>query len=168
MVAPVGAPTARSCGYHAPVGLVQPWLEVYLSGLVTLFAMMNPPAAVPLFLTLTTGMAHGDQAAIARRAAVNSAVVLLVCLAAGALVLEFFSISIAALRVAGGMIIAFLGFRLLFEHEDAHEEDRREGEVHVVEPLEPPQLSRAHERQHCRDHDRGERGPREVGEELHQ
>lgn len=106
------------------MGLVQPWLEVYLSGLVTLFAMMNPPAAVPLFLTLTTGMSHGDQAAIARRAAVNSAVVLLVCLAAGALVLEFFSISLAALRVAGGMIIAFLGFRLLFEHEDAHEADR--------------------------------------------
>ena len=106
------------------MGLVQPWLEVYLSGLVTLFAMMNPPAAVPLFLTLTTGMSHRDQAAIARRAAVNSAVVLLVCLAAGALVLEFFSISLAALRVAGGMIIAFLGFRLLFENEDAHEGDR--------------------------------------------
>jgi multiple antibiotic resistance protein len=69
-------------------------------------------------------MSHRDQAAIARRAAVNSAVVLLVCLGAGALVLEFFSISLAALRVAGGMIIAFLGFRLLFEHEDAHEADR--------------------------------------------
>jgi multiple antibiotic resistance protein len=106
------------------VAPLQPWLEVYLSGLVTLFAMMNPPAAVPLFLTLTTGMSHPDQAAIARRASVNSAVVLLVCLAAGALVLEFFSISLAALRVAGGMIIAFLGFRLLFEHEDAHEEGR--------------------------------------------
>jgi multiple antibiotic resistance protein len=105
------------------VGLLQPWLEVYLSGLVTLFAMMNPPAAVPLFLTLTSGLSHPDQAAIARRAAVNSGVVLLVCLAAGALVLEFFSISLAALRVAGGMIIAFLGFRLLFEHEDVHEPD---------------------------------------------
>lgn len=116
------------------MALVQPWLEVYLSGLVTLFAMMNPPAAVPLFLTLTTGMSHRDQAAIARRATVNSAVVLLVCLAAGALVLEFFSISLAALRVAGGMIIAFLGFRLLFEHEDAHEEGR---EAHTSRRRDP-------------------------------
>jgi multiple antibiotic resistance protein len=97
------------------------WLEVYLTGLVSLFAMMNPPAAVPLFLTLTAGLPDRDQAAIARRAALNSAVVLLACLAAGALVLEFFSISLAALRVAGGMIIAFLGFRLLFANEDAHE-----------------------------------------------
>ena len=48
---------------------LQPWLEVYLTGLFTLFAMMNPPAAVPLFLTLTTGMSDRDQAAVARRAA---------------------------------------------------------------------------------------------------
>ena len=102
---------------------LQPWVEVYLTGLFTLFAMMNPPAAVPLFLTLTSGMSGRDQNAIARRAAVNSAVVLLACLAAGAVVLEFFSISLAALRVAGGMIIAFLGFRLLFAHEDVHEPD---------------------------------------------
>jgi len=103
--------------------MLLPWLEVYLTGLVTLFAMMNPPAAVPLFLTLTSGMTDQEQATIARRAAINSAIVLLICLAAGALVLEFFSISLAALRVAGGMIIAFLGFRLLFVHEDAHDPD---------------------------------------------
>lgn len=103
--------------------MLQPWLEVYLTGLFTLFAMMNPPAAVPLFLTLTAGMSNREQAGIARRAAFNSGVVLLVCLAAGALVLEFFSISLAALRVAGGMIIAFLGFRLLFDHEDVHGPD---------------------------------------------
>lgn len=103
--------------------MLLPWVEVYLTGLVTLFAMMNPPAAVPLFLTLTSGLSDRDQAAIARRAAFNSGIVLLICLAAGALVLEFFSISLAALRVAGGMIIAFLGFRLLFANEDAHDPD---------------------------------------------
>lgn len=127
------------------MGALQPWLEVYLTGLVTLFAMMNPPSAVPLFLTLTTGMSKQDQAAIARRAAVDSAIVLLVCLAAGALVLQFFSISLAALRVAGGMIIAFLGFRLLFAHEDAHAPDlpdaaRRRPDPSLV-PLAIPTLS---------------------------
>jgi multiple antibiotic resistance protein len=127
------------------VSLLQPWLEVYLTGLFTLFAMMNPPAAVPLFLTLTTGMADRDQSAIARRAAVNAGIVLLICLAAGALVMQFFSISLAALRVAGGMIIAFLGFRLLFDHEDIHEPDaavqaRRRRDPSLV-PLAIPTLS---------------------------
>jgi len=127
------------------VSLLQPWLEVYLTGLFTLFAMMNPPAAVPLFLTLTTGMSDRDQSVIARRAAVNSGIVLLTCLAAGALVLQFFSISLAALRVAGGMIIAFLGFRLLFEHEDIHSPEpaaiaRRRPDPSMV-PLAIPTLS---------------------------
>ena len=127
------------------MSLLQPWLEVYLTGLFTLFAMMNPPAAVPLFLTLTTGMSDRDQSVIARRAAVNSGIVLLTCLAAGALVLQFFSISLAALRVAGGMIIAFLGFRLLFEHEDIHSPEpaaiaRRRPDPSMV-PLAIPTLS---------------------------
>ena len=127
------------------MSLLQPWLEVYLTGLFTLFAMMNPPAAVPLFLTLTTGMSDRDQSVIARRAAVNSGIVLLTCLAAGALVLQFFSISLAALRVAGGMIIAFLGFRLLFEHEDIYSPEpaaiaRRRPDPSMV-PLAIPTLS---------------------------
>ncbi|MEZ5566014.1 MAG: MarC family NAAT transporter [Gammaproteobacteria bacterium] len=102
---------------------LQPWLEAYLTGVVSLFAMMNPPAAVPLYLTLTSGMSRREHAIIARRSAVNAAIVLLICLVAGALVLQFFSISLAALRVAGGMIIVFLGFRLLFAHEDVHPPD---------------------------------------------
>ena len=127
------------------MSVLQPWLEVYLTGLFTLFAMMNPPAAVPLFLTLTTGLPDRDQAVIARRAAVNSGIVLLACLAAGALILEFFSISLAALRVAGGMIIAFLGFRLLFENEDLHAAGpaaavRRQRDPSLV-PLAIPTLS---------------------------
>ncbi|MBM4195903.1 MAG: MarC family NAAT transporter [Gammaproteobacteria bacterium] len=95
------------------------WLGLYASGVVTLFAMMNPVAAVPVFLALTAGHPPAEQAAIAWRAGRNSAVVLLVCLVTGALAMEFFSISLAALRVAGGLIIAFLGFRLLFAYADA-------------------------------------------------
>ena len=95
---------------------LRPWLELYVTGVVTLLAMMNPVAAVPVFLALTTGAGRREQRAIAWRAARNSAVVLLVCLITGALAMEFFSISLAALRVAGGLIIAFLGFRLLFAY----------------------------------------------------
>lgn len=94
-------------------------MEAYLTGIVSLFAMMNPLAAVPLYLTLTVGMSKDEQNVIARRSAINAGIVLLICLASGALVLQFFSISLAALRVAGGMIIVFLGFRLLFHDGDA-------------------------------------------------
>jgi multiple antibiotic resistance protein len=100
------------------MSLVESWFGLYASGVVTLFAMMNPLAAVPVFLALTAGHSATEQAAIAWRASRNSAVVLLVCLLTGALAMEFFSISLAALRVAGGLIIAFLGFKLLFAYAD--------------------------------------------------
>jgi multiple antibiotic resistance protein len=41
------------------------------------------------------------------------ACILLISLVAGALILEFFGISLQALRVAGGLIIARIGFRML-------------------------------------------------------
>ena len=103
------------------MNFLQQWLQLYASGVVTLFAMMNPFAAVPVFLALTAAASAGEQQAIAWRAARNSAVVLLVCLVAGALAMEFFSISLAALRVAGGLIIAFLGFKLLFAYAEPGE-----------------------------------------------
>ncbi len=99
----------------------QQWLQLYASGVVTLFAMMNPFAAVPVFLALTAAASAGEQRAIAWRTARNCAVVLLVCLVSGALAMEFFSISLAALRVAGGLIIAFLGFKLLFAYAEPGE-----------------------------------------------
>ena len=105
----------------AGMNVLRPWLELYVTGVVTLFAMMNPAAGVPVFLALTTAMSTDEQRAIAWRASRNSAVVLLVCLATGALVMGFFSISLAALRVAGGLIIAFLGFRLLFAYAETTE-----------------------------------------------
>ena len=101
------------------MSLLGDWFALYASGVVTLFAMMNPVAAVPVFLALTAGNTPAEQAAIAWRASRNSGVVLLVCLLTGALAMEFFSISLAALRVAGGLIIAFLGFKLLFAYADA-------------------------------------------------
>lgn len=100
---------------------LQQALALYASGVVTLFAMMNPFAAVPVFLALTAVASKGEQRSIAWRAARNSAVVLLVCLVSGALAMEFFSISLAALRVAGGLIIAFLGFKLLFAYAEPGE-----------------------------------------------
>ena len=90
------------------------FLEHYLSGVVTLFAMVNPLSTAPLFLALTSSMPEDRQRHVARRAATNAGLILLVCLLIGSLVMQFFGISIPALRVAGGLIIVLMGFRMLF------------------------------------------------------
>jgi len=48
------------------------------------------------------------------QASIIAAVIMLVVLYIGAVVLHFFGISIGALRLAGGLIVAYIGFRILF------------------------------------------------------
>lgn len=89
-------------------------LTHYLLGVSSLLAITNPFSTIPLLLTLTSGMTERQRRQQATRAARNATIIMLIALFIGGLILEFFSISIAALRIAGGLIVAFLGFRMLF------------------------------------------------------
>lgn len=79
-----------------------------------LIAIVNPFSVMPLFLTLTAGMSEEKRAAYAARVSRNAALIMLVTLFLGGLIMEFFGISLPALRIAGGLIVAFLGFNLIF------------------------------------------------------
>jgi multiple antibiotic resistance protein len=86
----------------------------FVGALTSLLAIVNPPIAVPLFIALSANLTPAERAKQAVRVASNVAIILLCVLGFGSLILEVFGISLGALRVAGGLIIAFLGFRMLF------------------------------------------------------
>ncbi len=88
--------------------------QSFLAALAALFAIVNPFSMMPLFLTLTANLSDEKRAAYAARVSRNSAVIMLVTLFLGGLILEFFGISLSALRISGGLIVAFLGFNLIF------------------------------------------------------
>ena len=88
-------------------------LNMYLLVIAAVFPVVNPPGSALVFLALTQGVSSDVRRKIARRVAINSFVVLLVSILLGALVLEFYGISIPVLRVAGGCIVAVAGWRLL-------------------------------------------------------
>jgi multiple antibiotic resistance protein len=78
-----------------------------------LFSIVNPVAGAFVFNEAT---ANRDDAAIARLAAAvarNSFLVLIVSLLGGAAFLAFFGISLAALRIAGGLVLATFAWKLL-------------------------------------------------------
>jgi multiple antibiotic resistance protein len=86
----------------------------FLGGLVSLITITNPLSKIPLFLSLTTAMdptTRKDQAAKACRYAL---MILVVSLFAGVFILRGFGISFGALRIAGGLTIAIMGYRMLF------------------------------------------------------
>lgn len=88
--------------------------EYLLISFLALLPIANPFSTAPLFISLTSKLSSKERSVVAKQACIYMASVLLVFLLAGSLVLEFFGISENSLRVAGGLIIGFIGFRMLF------------------------------------------------------
>lgn len=78
-----------------------------------LFPIMNPFSAVPMFLSMTIRMDPARRNSQARLACIYAFVILLVFLLLGAAIIRFFGISVAGIRVAGGLIVSLTGLRML-------------------------------------------------------
>ncbi|MGL4206729.1 MAG: MarC family NAAT transporter [Aeromonadaceae bacterium] len=90
------------------------FLQVVLFSLLALLPMVNPPTTATLLLGLSKGMSREQV-----RHQVNLAAFYLFCLLCisffiGSSILDLFGISIPGLRLGGGLIIGFIGFRMLF------------------------------------------------------
>lgn len=90
-------------------------IETLISAFVTLFVIIDPIGIAPIFLALT-----GDQDAASRRKtaarAVLIAVFILIAFAVGGLwLLQAMGISLPAFRVAGGILLFWISFEMVFE-----------------------------------------------------
>lgn len=83
-------------------------------GLVVLLPLANPLTTIALFLGLAGNMNKQQRDRIALMTSINVFVIMMVAYYAGQVVMNTFGISIPGLRVAGGLIVAFIGFRMLF------------------------------------------------------
>lgn len=90
-----------------------PVLTFFLATLGSLFSVVNPLGAVPMYLTLTSQMPATNRAVMARKTSLWFSVILVTFFFAGSFILDFFGISLNALRIAGGLIIVNSGFGLL-------------------------------------------------------
>jgi multiple antibiotic resistance protein len=89
------------------------WLGIIGATFGALLPIANPISAAPVFAAITQGESREAKKRQARLAGIYMAIILLVSLLAGALILEFFGISLPALRIAGGLIVAKIGFGML-------------------------------------------------------
>ncbi|MBM7353265.1 MarC family NAAT transporter [Lelliottia amnigena] len=90
-------------------------------GLVVLLPLANPLTTVALFLGLAGNMNSAERNHQAMMASVYVFIIMMVAYYAGQLVMNTFGISIPGLRIAGGLIVAFIGFRMLFPPHKPHE-----------------------------------------------
>lgn len=100
-----------------------------------------------MYLTLTTGHDRAYQSTMARKTALWFFLILGTFFVAGTFILDFFGISLNALRIAGGLIIVNSGYGLLnskFKERrvtDAIEEEAQEAEDISFTPMAMPMLS---------------------------
>ncbi len=94
-------------------------LGAFLLGFPGLFSIVNPISGAFIFREVTRHRPQ-DRADIARQVALYSLLVMTVALWAGSYVLAVFGITLAALRVAGGIVVALSAWHLLNSPE-SHE-----------------------------------------------
>jgi MarC family membrane protein len=88
-------------------------MEVFGLLLAALFSVLNPIGTVPIFVGLTQDYTKKERSRVSLLTAFNVFIILIISFFIGQYVLQFFGITISALRIAGGIIIASSGFSLL-------------------------------------------------------
>jgi multiple antibiotic resistance protein len=88
-------------------------LQAFLLAFPALFSIVNPLAGAIIFNEVTAAQTHEERVALARRVALYSTIVMLVALIAGSYILSFFGITLNALRIAGGIVVAVRAYEML-------------------------------------------------------
>jgi multiple antibiotic resistance protein len=85
---------------------------------LTLFVVIDPVGMAPLFLGLTPNASGPDRRRIAGKAVAAAALVLLAFALGGAWFLRQIGISLAAFRVAGGILLFRIAVEMVFAHHE--------------------------------------------------
>jgi len=88
-------------------------MDFFLATLFSLFSIVDPPGAIPVYVALTSDRPRIERNKIALQTSFYFLVILFCFFIAGNYILSFFGLTIHALRIAGGMTLLISGFSLL-------------------------------------------------------
>ncbi len=88
-------------------------ITIYLQFLVGLAAIVNPIGIMPVFISLTSHLSPQERIKTAATANIAVAIILIVSLFMGQILLDLFSISLDAFRIAGGLLLLSIAFSMM-------------------------------------------------------
>jgi multiple antibiotic resistance protein len=100
-----------------------PW-DLFVSALVTLLVVIDPPGAAPIFASLTTNATDASRRSMAWRSVLIASAILLGFAVAGEPFLGALGISLDAFRVAGGIMLFLIAVDMVFEKRTKRREER--------------------------------------------
>lgn len=117
-------------------------LETALATFAGLLPIANPFSTAVVFLALARRFSVTHRRDQAWKSSLYMAIVLWAFLFAGALIMNFFGISIPAVRIAGGLIVARIGFGMLASGDGAQPQQAVAADAEIAfTPLAVPMLS---------------------------
>lgn len=90
---------------------------LFVSTLITLIVILDPPGVVPIFLALTGSLTRAQRNGAALRATAVALLVISMFAIFGKSILAYLHISIAALQGAGGLLLLLVALQLLTGQE---------------------------------------------------
>ncbi|WFL78353.1 MarC family protein [Altererythrobacter arenosus] len=100
--------------------------ELFISAFITLFVVIDPPGCAPIYAGLTKGATSGQRTSMAIRATLIASVILLIFALFGEDLLGALHIELNSFRIAGGLMLFFIAFDMVFEKRTQRREERAE------------------------------------------
>jgi len=88
------------------------YIKILLSSFITLFPVINPIGTALILNPFFSGLSKQDQKKIAKTVAIYAFLLCLVTLLAGQYILELFGVTVPIVQLAGGILIAKMGWDL--------------------------------------------------------
>ncbi len=89
-------------------------LTFFVLVFTAIFSIVNPVSGVMAFVSVTSHMKDEDKIYVAKRSAIIGCIIAIIFALSGNLILEFFSITVDSLRVAGGILLFLVAIDMLF------------------------------------------------------
>jgi len=110
-------------------------IELFISAFVTLLVIIDPPGCAPIFASLTKDAEARQRRAMAYRSVLIAACILLFFALLGEEMLKLLGISLAAFRIAGGIMLFLIAIDMVFEKRTERREARAE-EINATAEIE--------------------------------
>lgn len=104
-------------------------LDLIINAVVTLMVTIDPAGLAPLFLAVTAGMDRKQRLNVATRAIITAAIIMVLFALIGSSILSLFGITLPAFRVAGGLLLFWIAFEMIFERRQVRHENTAEKAV---------------------------------------
>lgn len=100
--------------------------QIFISAFITLFVVIDPPGCAPIYAGLTKGATPAQRRNMAIRATLIAAAILLVFALFGEDLLGALHIELDSFRIAGGLMLFWIAFEMVFEKRTQRREERAE------------------------------------------